>query len=326
MIVLIVLGLVVVVCAVSVWAKVGLSRSERRSMESYEHALEVLGDVSRRSSASRRARGDLQRTTPPERAEEGGEAPADEPEPTEAIRRTFRFEDDSVVYERWSPRRAPGASRPRRAASASGPRRAASARRPRRPSGTSRPTGAAGAGRRRGDVDGSGPRLAISWSRALAAGAALVLIAAAVIAGLHLAASPTSTANGHGHHPVTTNTVAHRHHRRSPSRSTTTTAPNSISPVSTSPTVVAFVEPTGSYTLDFSATGSACWIGVQLTSGGPYVMQETLDPGQSTTYSASGAVIVRVGAPKYLSMTVNGLAARLPPYPQPYDVTFAPQS
>jgi hypothetical protein len=75
---------------------------------------------------------------------------------------------------------------------------------------------------------------------------------------------------------------------------------------------VTFSVPSSSYTLAFQTTGGACWVGIERTTAGPWLFNQTLTAGQSATYKGSGALIVRVGAPPYIGLTVNGLKAELP--------------
>ena len=49
----------------------------------------------------------------------------------------------------------------------------------------------------------------------------------------------------------------------------------------------------------------------------------TLGAGTTTTYHASAPVYVRIGAPQYVILKVDGVRLALPPKMiQPYDVTF----
>jgi hypothetical protein len=53
-------------------------------------------------------------------------------------------------------------------------------------------------------------------------------------------------------------------------------------------------------------------VGVEQNASGPWLFSETLDAGQSASYKGSGTLIVRLGAPVHISVTVNGLTAELP--------------
>ena len=111
----------------------------------------------------------------------------------------------------------------------------------------------------------------------------------------------------------------------SPSTTTTTTLPTSLEPTSVSSSNVAFTVPSGNYTLAFQAAGGACWVGIEHTTAGPWLFAETLSAGQSATYKGSGALVMTLGAPGYIGLTVNGLVADLPKgVGRPYNVELTP--
>jgi hypothetical protein len=93
--------------------------------------------------------------------------------------------------------------------------------------------------------------------------------------------------------------------------STTTSLPSVLRPTSATPTLVVYDVPTKSYVVRFSAT-AACWLGSQKSESGPYLWMDTLSAGQSTTYSATGTRIIRLGAPKAVTLTINGIPVALP--------------
>ncbi len=377
---LIVIGLAAVISIGLVWSRVGLARSERRSMKNYKHGLEVLGGVSRRSSRAAPIR-----PVPPERATYG-HIRTERPEPSEPARppagespppgrpripapRAF-----TPIPPPSEPARPPAGespppgrplippprpftplpARPPRASIASppagtrfgdeddalGPPRerdestrvlpvmASSLRGGVRferadPSRRSDPAGARGLSSRQA---GEGRRSALGplLGRVGTMAAVAVILIALSLVGVHLAASSSQAAGST--RPTTSHRAGAGHHRRHGHAPTGTTAPSALVPVSTSPTEVAFVAPKGSYTVQMTDTGGLCWIGIQQTTGGPYVWQDTLIAGQTTTYKASGPLVIRIGAPKYLGVKVNGLPARLPGFVQPYDVVFNPAS
>ncbi len=77
-----------------------------------------------------------------------------------------------------------------------------------------------------------------------------------------------------------------------------------------------------SFTITFSAT-APCWIGILPRPHGTYLWMTTVEAGTTTTYHASAPVYVRIGAPQYVRVKVNGVRLALPPKMiQPYDVTF----
>lgn len=346
MIALVVIGLAAVVALSIVWSRVGLARSERRSMRSYEHTLHVLGDVTRRSEAAARirpvrredsARGyvrtEVVAGSPGDPQDARDEPPLAQPEPgpaTPALPKLedvpVQFSDDSDAFERAKEAEA-------RATVVAVP-----AARPRAQDGSAGEDGGEhgreDTGDDRGedsDDGGEGARkvavAALPTGRRLrrAVPPAAAAVAVVVVVGLVLVAVHVDSPGGtHGR--------ASHHSRRPPAPSThrgttpTTTAPSAIVPVSTSPTEVAFVEPKGTYSILFNDAGGTCWVGIEQAANGPYVWQATLTLGQSAAYQAKGPIVIRMGAPKYLGVKVNGLPARLPGYVQPYDLVFNPAS
>jgi hypothetical protein len=92
-------------------------------------------------------------------------------------------------------------------------------------------------------------------------------------------------------------------------------------------TDVAYVAPATSYLVTLTVTGSPCWVGIETSASGPWTWEGTLQPGAQKTYNASGTTILRVGAPRYLKVSIDGIDVQLPPsYMQPYDMTFTPSS
>jgi hypothetical protein len=101
---------------------------------------------------------------------------------------------------------------------------------------------------------------------------------------------------------------------------TTTAAPTVLDPASVTRKLVVYDVASATYTVRFEAT-APCWLGSQSTVGGPYLWMDTLEAGQTTTYGATGTRVIRLGAPKALSVSVNGIPVALPPGNiQPYDL------
>lgn len=334
MIALAVAGGVVVLAVVAAWARALLARRDERSVEGYEHTLHVLGDVSRRSEAPAHvrplapeevSRAHVRAEGPPGAhpagsASDGGAAP--ERASGAAVPRirievpSVRFEDESDAYERsLEEARAARAAEGEPGAVPAGIPDAATAAAdavvfagPMRHGGAERP-----------------PRRQPGGRARLAIGAAVVVVLAGLVAGgVELASGSSPSTGRHGTTTSVTTSLPGRHGTSTTSSTGTTpstTSPGSVRPLSTSPSDVVFQAPGGSYTVGFAVSG-LCWLGIQQSAAGPYVWQDTLQAGQSTTYRASGTIIIRVGAAPYFAMTVNGVQAQLPSYTQPYDVTF----
>jgi hypothetical protein len=158
---------------------------------------------------------------------------------------------------------------------------------------------------------------------------AVIFVAAVVVAGVQLAGggnpsrtSATTTTvhtGGRGGGTGTTSTTTS-------STTPTTTTLATIVPLTTSASDVSYRAPATSYTLAFQASGP-CWVGIQQTAGGPWVWEETVQAGQQATYSASGAVVVRLGSPTMIKIAVDGITVQLPPSNvQAYNLSFSPSA
>jgi hypothetical protein len=162
--------------------------------------------------------------------------------------------------------------------------------------------------------------------RAATGSAAAVAVAAIVVAVISLTGPGARHTSG-----TTTTTVRHSGGKSTTTSTstttTTTTIPTTLKPTAVTTSIVSFPAPSGHYTLDFLASGGACWIGIKQYSAGSWVFAETLNDGQSATYHASGALVVTLGAPDYIGMRVNGLRALLPTgVSQSYSVELTPAS
>ena len=154
--------------------------------------------------------------------------------------------------------------------------------------------------------------------RAASAAASAVALAAIGVATWQLASGGAPT-----HHatapPATTGKSKGRTHTGSGGQ----TGGRGLVPTSVSPSVVAYVITGRAYTITFSASGP-CWLGVQQGVNGKYLWMTTLLAGQTSSYKANGPVAVRLGAPPYVKVQVNGVNVELPPTNvQPYDITFS---
>lgn len=177
--------------------------------------------------------------------------------------------------------------------------------------------------------------------RAATGAAAAVVVGALAVGGYELASSrsPSSPSQGSASAASTTSPAprsggAAAQHRAHAS-TTTTTAPapsthahkSGLQPTSVSAAVVSYTVPSSSYTVTVTAsTAGACWVGVQPSANAAsYLWMDTLAPGATASYKATGTVAVRVGNPGVLSLQVNGQKVNLPPgRSQVYDVVLSP--
>ncbi|HXZ82179.1 MAG TPA: DUF4115 domain-containing protein [Acidimicrobiales bacterium] len=154
--------------------------------------------------------------------------------------------------------------------------------------------------------------------RAASVAATAVAVAAMGVAGWQLASGGTSS-----HHPAaqtsgskTPGTSLARPGGRAPGQG--------LAPTSVSGSVVTYAMASPHYTVAFSASGP-CWLGVEATVNGRYLWQTTLVAGGRASYRANGSIAVRIGAPRNVSVRVDGVNVELPAKNvQPYDITFSP--
>jgi archaellum component FlaF (FlaF/FlaG flagellin family) len=147
-----------------------------------------------------------------------------------------------------------------------------------------------------------------------AAVAVIVLVTGLAIAGAHSRpphSTSTSTTTRKGHKSVT------------PPTSTTTTAPATFAPSSTSGSDVTYTLPFSSYTVTFNATTGACYIQITDSTGStPYAA--VLNQGQTKQIVLTGTSKVQLGAPSHIAVQVDRTPVTLPtPLPATLNITFA---
>lgn len=342
----IVLVVLAVVALLAVWRRLaGGTHATEHAIERHEHALGVLGDVARRAEPPPSVR-----IVPPAgpakihiRPTEGGAALVPRPTGEEVPPPRVRLEPPVVPGQPLAfgtPVQGTPAVRPdappagwevARAGAAGG---ADELRRLEEPPVALPPTGTPASPAHRssgGSRPGRSPRSERERlvRRRATAGMVVVFVAAVVVASVQLAGggSPARTS-------ATTTTTTHVRGRGagSPTTTTSSTAPTTtttlatIVPLTTSASDVSYRAPATSYTLAFQASGP-CWIGIQQTAGGPWVWEETVQAGQQATYRASGAVVVRLGAPTLVKVAVDGITVQLPQSNvQAYNLSFSPSA
>jgi Domain of unknown function (DUF4115) len=158
--------------------------------------------------------------------------------------------------------------------------------------------------------------------RRIAAVAAILIVLAAVGVGSWQLASSGSPGGGAAASPPAKPHGSHHASHQHTGSSRSPTVVHEIVPTSTTQNIVTFPLSASSFTITFSST-APCWIGILPSQHGQYVWMTTVEAGTMTTYHASAPVYVRIGAPQYLVVRVNGVRLALPPKKiQPYDVTF----
>jgi len=337
----VIIVLAVLVVAAIVWARVSASRSENRSVETYEHALGVLGEVSKRTESTgfrilpheQTGRAHVARRIDPTHPQPAP-APESEPrnlaaQPPQAPRRLPPAGEPKLRFSKPARPPASGVEQDESQQADPAPAHVGTAADGANRESTRTRVPASGGGRARRTTYNSVAerRRQVMTRRAATAGAAAAAIVAVIVASIYL------SSNGGGHHGAlgstsTTTTTTGRNSgggRTTTTTSTTTTQPSTLNPTSVSP--VTFAVPSGGYTLSFQASGGACWVGIEHSSAGPWLFSQTLNAGQSATFKGSGALIVTLGAPPYVSLSVDGLTAELPSgYKQAYSLDLAPTS
>jgi hypothetical protein len=323
--------LAVLVITAVVWARVSAARSEHKSVETYEHALGVLGEVSKRTESTgfrilpheETGRPHVGRPIDPaggEAAEgrkegsSGGQGPLVSKRLPPAGQPKLRFSGPTRPADRSPAASEEAGEDTDLEAGALAARTTTAGARPHLPSPHGQASGTAEARARSAAYRSTFERRRQVMARRAATGvAAAAAVAAVVVAGLYLSGSggTPSSRGGHGAASVTGTTAHHSGGGRTKTTSTTTTKlPTSLQPTSVSP--VTFTVPSREYKLAFQATGGRCWVGIEHTTAGPWLFAQTLAAGQSVTFKGSGTLIVRFGAPPYIALRVNGLVAALP--------------
>ena len=142
--------------------------------------------------------------------------------------------------------------------------------------------------------------------------AALVGVGGIIVGVLASSRQPSQNA---AEHSTTTSTPA-------ASSTTTTTTPSAYRSSGVVAGVATYALPAGSHTIGFAST-STCWIGVQSSASGPYLWMDTIAPGGRASYVASSDVVVRIGAPHAVSVTVDGMPLVFPAgQSQPFDLAL----
>jgi hypothetical protein len=106
------------------------------------------------------------------------------------------------------------------------------------------------------------------------------------------------------------------------------TTPSTLRPLSSSTTLATYEAPAGTYTVTFKATTGECWLGAQrAVDTTAYLQMWSLGPGETASYTASGPLVVKIGAPKYVKVEVDGIPVVLPPgNVQAFDISFVASS
>jgi hypothetical protein len=304
-----VLGVIALFVAIVAWVTWHRAADERQSVQHHQHTLETLRHVAdrrqqpswptggRKASASKirppprpssAPKQSLASTRPKAPWRSGRESPKSAAPRRETV--VFAEDDPGTTTTRSaSTTTGRSASSPTPASGLRGSRRAGS------------PTGV----RRRGHDRVKRTRLVVG-ATAVVAG---VAVAGALLFGSsHTPPRPSrgshpATAAGHGHRPPTV-----------PAVDLTPTSPTAYS--------ATYAAPSSSYIVAIGAS-ALCWVMATQAATGKVVWTGTVPAGGSQSMSASGNLVVELGAPSDVSVTMDGRAVQLPTgFRSPFDLTF----
>ncbi|MHB1444730.1 MAG: RodZ domain-containing protein [Acidimicrobiales bacterium] len=113
-------------------------------------------------------------------------------------------------------------------------------------------------------------------------------------------------------------------HSRSAASTAGTAATGPVSPTSSSPTQASYVLPAsdGPLAVTITATSGACWAEAGPSSGRPLSWEGTIDQGLQHTLTPASQWWLRLGAPEYVAVSVNGRQLELPVTSQPLDLSI----
>lgn len=358
-------ALVVLVAVVTVVALAQLAWrvlwAERRSIHHYEHAMEVLKDLSTRTTPAQGKR----RAVDPTRAHvytAGRLRVRPKVQPTNGAARTRQPAGGAAAAIAAA---AVSARQEGRAATVgpatpgdepdleSAPRRSRATKKlvfvddaglgaelpPTPPEGEAVASGAGSPPRRRSRRAARSPRRSPTWFRVLEgprprprrAHVGVVAVAAVVVTGAVIGGVLATSGSGNRHgQPVAaaqpssaTHHVAAAHHH--PANSPPTTVAT-VTPVSTDAYGAVLKVATADYTVVLNYSGR-CWTQVNAGQNGPQLWVETPVSGETRSIPSNGGPVwIRVGDAANVSLTVNGVTVPTPTQAgnSPYDFSFVP--
>ena len=324
----IVIGALVLVAGFAIWSSHSRARSERRSVTTHQHALDVLGTVSHRWEGVAPVRAPKPDEIARTHVQPAGEMPSARHEGDQLlpIRRSGvrlvppsgstpvrlpMFVDEGVAESGVPGESGPDEGAPGAVVGSPGRRGRAA---PFDHESLSPVAEVAARSSRRARHRYRGGRPA---RRATSVAATAVALAAIGVAGWQLASG--STPAHHGNKTPSSGSKGKKHHHPGGHK-----PGKDVVPTSVSASVVTYQTSGPTYTLTF-ATSSTCWLGVQQGVNGKYLWMTTLSAGGKASYKASGSIAVRLGAPPYVKVQLNGVNVELPAKNvQPYDITFSP--
>jgi hypothetical protein len=155
--------------------------------------------------------------------------------------------------------------------------------------------------------------------------AALVIVALVIIGTLIGSThSATTSTTSKGPHHVTT-TVKHGPKKKpSPTTTTPPTVPKSYAPQNATATSATYNVASGTYTVVITANSGACWT-VATDGNGNQVFAGSVSPGTPQSLKATGTLVINLGAPANVSVSIGGVPVTFPAgYQTPLVLTFQP--
>jgi hypothetical protein len=317
----VVLGVIALGGAIVAWVTWRRGADERESVQHHQHTLETLGHVSDRRqptvspAAVRRGSSALPRPTMrparPDRADAlhqlaNGLARPGRPASSSPYRGPdARFASAPASAKAHAGRRETMVLTDEANGAHGGPRRTSSSPTPRRMEG--RRPGAAAQARRDGHAR-------VRRTRLVAAAAAVIVVGGGVWGAVASGGSRRpSVARHHASHPII-----------SAGRDLPTTTVSSAALTPTAPTAFSaqYSAPSSTYTVAIDAS-APCWVMATDPSTGRVVWAGTVDPGASHSLPVAGSVVVQLGAPTDVSVSLDGRPVRLPTgFRSPFNLTF----
>jgi len=334
----IVVGVIAVIAAVIARTTWRRTADERHSVKDYQHTVETMRHLAERRSDARRPA-----PTPGRRPPQPGSAGASRRRTIGSSNATARHPGPGARVGAAGGRPAPAPARPasptrreERPPHPSSPARAPVAKvdAGRRPAmvfvDDARPTAAAG--EPGADVTTSPPRPVapgtapggprrVAVGRAQLGGRPWLTIAAGIVAvggaiALALSFSPS-------HPTLPTHGAKHHAPARTTPATTKTVPPGTVvTPVAQTPRSATYRTSTTPFEVVLTASGP-CWVRATETTTGSVLWTGTLASGERQALPATGQVLVELGAPDAVAVSLNGKPVRLPSgFQAPLDLTF----
>ena len=154
----------------------------------------------------------------------------------------------------------------------------------------------------------------------LVAGVAVVVVVLLVVVGVAIGTKHSASHAATTQHSSTT--VAHHPKHPVPSTTTTTAAPTTFAPENATATSATYAMVSNRFAVTITATQGACWT-VATDAAGKQVFAGSIAPGTPQVIKSRGTLVVTLGAPANVSVSVGGTPVTFPSgYQTPLVLTF----